>query len=308
MMEPRFVPTVAETTSPTLGGGADRSLCAPRWAEGVCTELAGPAEMRWRGYAWQSLSHPVSVVASIAVVSGAAAFALWMLPVALVASAVFAGAAPRCRFVRRHLTNIRQRRRCELILRERDRLVAAMSEEHARELRVLEQMAERIRDESGRLNCYPETWLDVDGLLAIYVTQAVDLCERQRRSEHCSRSDIETEIEELQAALAEDSAGHLASEVHWRIDIAERRLQTWEVNQRRLRAAEHQLAAIGSLVRLVYERSIARLDSRDVVNDIAAFVSELEAGEGAASELADLSEPAWGSRDPRQFRWVAGGR
>jgi hypothetical protein len=73
-----------------------------------------------------------------------------------------------------------------------------------------------------------------------------------------------------------------------RLSIAHQRAQCWDRTREHCAAITHELATILELVHLMHDRSVTTRDSRDVVDEVERFLTDLEDNEGVLLEVAEI--------------------
>jgi hypothetical protein len=287
-------PRVAPETN-----GASLSRASSEWA------LATAAPERRTGWTYLSNAaiHPSNLLLLIGVMF--LSLILWSGPVLLAGigvEAAFLAVVPRCAFFRRGVDACLDEAERAAAQKAREALILQMGEAHRQELCKIEALITKafanVQRHAGGLGPGPGP---VSGVAVLAASDPLGLCRltqsyirlaiAHRACEESlamtNRHVIEGTIRSLEAAetAAPDRArGFLRR----RLSIAYRRAECWARTRDNLEAIGHQLATITELCHLMHQESLTPADGPGVSNEVDRVLAELEHGEGALRELADI--------------------
>jgi hypothetical protein len=241
-------------------------------------------------YVKHALMHPWHVV----VLAGATVFGVanWSL---LVLILVFAGAELLLLGVVLHLRAFRHyvderldQLERGLAAEQRATLLLRMGDEHRRELLRLESIVDRIRYTVSPHGTAAQIAIEEClRLLANYVRLAIAHNTSRECLASVNRRGLDDETRTLEAARF-SQGHHTRGLTQRRIAIARKRADRWDRSREALDAISHQLAMIGDLVRLTYERVMAPADPIGATDEIDSIVEELDENHSTLEELAEF--------------------
>lgn len=245
-----------------------------------------------RRYTLQVVKTPLQALVLVAAV-GAAVLTLsvlFPLVVVLGVEVVLIAALPRCEWFRRSVDR-------ELALVERTRaielrasLLMRMSDEHRRELDMLERLAAKVKEQSGDTDDGESSssgdWTGLDRLLAAYVQLATASRASMESCRAAERCGLERQIATLET-LSMSATDSTRMWIERRLGIARQRLSTAARLRDDCESLAHGLAMVADLVRWTYDESVASRAEllRDQVEDALAAC---ERSGPAVRELAAL--------------------
>jgi hypothetical protein len=187
--------------------------------------------------------------------------------------------------------------------KEREALLSQMGESHRQELSKIESLIDNALANVQRRGGGPGTTAvdaadpaAVRRLIHGYVRLAVAHRVYEESLAATNRHVLEGTIRALEATGA--SLGDRAHPcLRRRISIAHRRAECWSRARDGMEAIGNQLVTVVELCHLVHQASLLPADVPGVTSEVDRVLAELEHGEGAARELADV-DAALAGTDP----------
>jgi hypothetical protein len=264
---------------------ASRALAQPRK---VAVQAVGK-------YVHWALVHPYNVLAMVvAAVLSLISWSLVVLVVAVALEMLFLSAVPALGLFRRFVAASVERAERAAQVKARETLVEQMGQAHRDELGRLEGLIQKTRSNAKR-NASAVGLTDdsfgLDRLTASYIQLAIAhrTCEESlAMSNRMALADTIMTLEAMQPTLPERTRRVVAR----RLSIAHQRAQCWDRTREHCAAITHELATILELVHLMHDRSVTTRDSRDVVDEVERFLTDLEDNEGVLLEVAEIGGSA----------------
>jgi hypothetical protein len=230
---------------------------------------------------------------------------LWSGPVLLAGigvEAAFLAVVPRCAFFRRGVDACLDEAERAAAQKAREALILQMGEAHRQELGKIEALISKAVANAHRhagslgMGSSPMSGVAIlaaaDPVGMARLTQSyIRLAIAHRACEESlamtNRHVLEGTIRSLEAAETA-AEGRARGFLRRRLSIAYRRAECWARTRDNLEAIGHQLATITELCHLMHQESLSPQDGPGVSIEVDRVLTELEHGEGALRELADL--------------------
>jgi hypothetical protein len=252
---------------------------------------------------WVYREHAIKHVAQVVVLVIPATIALWthmlLLPAlaVLMGEALLVGLMPRSSQFRRHVdARLAELSRARAAA-ARDLLVGRMSDEHRRELEVLERLAARIHERTVVLRSgdviTADEWLGFGRIFAAFVRLAIAHRASAETFKPVNRTELAEHVTRLELMLQSSSG----AAQHWiirRLAITRRRIAAWERALEERVIMAHGIAMIGELVRWMHEQC-ASTPTEPVRADLEEMLATWEQN---GTTLRELSALCGSSDDP----------
>jgi hypothetical protein len=242
-------------------------------------------------YVHWALVHPYNVLAMVSTL--VLALISWsgvLLVVGIILELLFLSVVPAVGLFRRLVTASVENAERAAQAKAREALVAQMGQGHRDELGRLEVLITKTRENAKRNPSAVgliDDFLGLDRLTASYIQLAIAHRTSEESLSMTNRMGLADTIRSL------ESAQHILPDrtrrvVQRRLNIAHQRAQCWDRTRDHCIAITHQLATILELVHLMHDRSVTTLDSREVVDEVERFLTDLEDNEGVLLEVAEI--------------------
>lgn len=225
--------------------------------------------------------HPLNLIAlSMMAIVGLFTQNFMFVAAVLGAEALAVSAMPRLAPYRRKVDELIDEIKAAQAQREREAMLALMSEVHRGELQRLEAMIERTRSAAQR-SPEPEAALverrfDLDALAAAYARLAVAHRARSELQRTTSQASLDAEISQLEAQLARPQVPpRIAALIERRLEVVQRRAAHWRRTQETQMAIAQQMATIAHVVRLLHARAISPAGAEATSSELVELLDEL---------------------------------